>query len=84
MAAVVVAADRSVLAIASWILATVRVVFASASWALRSLVSAVARTSPFLTVAPTAALTSVTVQVVDPASVAAAPARWAGAPNEAP
>ncbi len=59
-------------------------VAASASWRLRSVVSAVARMSPFLTVAPTVVFTSVTVQVVEPLAAAVAPARWAGEPKAVP
>ena len=51
---------------------------------LRSVVSAVARTAPFLTVSPTLTLTSVTVQVAVPARCAVAPARWAGEPKATP
>ncbi len=77
------ASERLALARRSWILAVSTAVFAVASWRLRSVVSAVARTSPFLTVSPTATLRSVTVQVVEPAGVSA-PARWAGVPKARP
>ena len=87
MAAVVVAAVSASFAFASWILELLTDAAASVSWRLRSVVSAVARTAPFLTVSPTLTLSVETRHVVEPELepvAAVAPARWAGAPNETP
>ncbi len=80
-----VAASRASFAFDSWILALWIWSVASATWRLRSVVSAVARTAPFLTVSPTLAFRLVTFQVVEaPDPVAVAPAMWAGAPKLTP
>ena len=80
----VVAASRFSLAMVSWIRADRHDAVASVSWRARSADDPVASTVPCLTASPTLAVTSLTVHVAVPASLAAASDRCGVVPKARP